>query len=65
MLEVGHAVGEGVEGEVGLGAGDAGEGDLQDQALVGCGSHLTGGVAQDGEDAGEPVYGAEGGGLGA
>ena len=65
VLEVGHAVGEGVEGEVGLGAGDAGEGDFQDQALVGCGSHLAGGVAQDGEDAGEPVYGAEGGGLGA
>ena len=65
MLEVGHAVSEGVEGEIGLGAGDAGEGDLQDQALVGCGSHLTGGVAQDSEDAGESVYGAEGGGLGA
>ena len=59
-LEVGNALGEGLEGEIGLRTGDAREGDLQNEALVGGRAHLAGGLPEDGERACDAVGRAKG-----
>ena len=63
MLELDHALGKGLERQVGLGTRGLGEGHLEHQALVRGRAHVVAGIAKKGKHPREPVGGAEGRGL--